>query len=106
MLHSNDDIHLNFGLVTKLPLTMNTKVVHNDILNMSKLFVRSHNHFMHWSHIELSKSTTSLEYLIMQGDLHELCSISYPKYSYDVLVTHINHLHVFTHDHMHRYKET
>ena len=50
MLHSNDGIHLNYGLVTKLPLTMNTKVVHNDLLNMFKLFVRSHTHFMHWSH--------------------------------------------------------
>ena len=108
MLHSNDGIHLNYGLVTKLPLTMNTKVVHNAILNMSKLFVRSHNHFMHWLHIKLSRSTciASLKYLIIQNDLHELCSISYPKYSYDVLVTHINHLHVFTHDHMLRYKET
>ena len=57
MLHSNDGIHSNFSLVTKLPLTMNTKVVHDAILNMSKLFVRSHTHFMHWFHIELSRST-------------------------------------------------
>ena len=77
MLHSNDGIHLNYGLVTKLPLTMNTKVVHNDLLNMSKLFVRSHNHFMHWLHIELLSSThlASLKYLIMKSDLHEQCSI-------------------------------
>ena len=49
---------------------MNTKVVHHDLLNMFKLFVRSHTHFMHWSHIGLSRSThiTSLKYLIMKGD--------------------------------------
>jgi len=55
--HSQDDLHMNYDLVTTLALTMNTKVVHNDLLNMFKLFVRSHNHFMHWSHIELSRST-------------------------------------------------
>ena len=60
MPHSNDGIHLNFGLVTKLPLTMNTKVVHHDLLNMFKLFVRSHTHFMHWSHIGLSRSTHNI----------------------------------------------
>ena len=37
MLHSNDGIHLNYDLVTKLALVMNTKVVHNDILNMVKV---------------------------------------------------------------------
>ena len=47
LLHSNDGIHLNYDLVTHLALAMNTKVVHNDILNMFKLFVRSHNHFIH-----------------------------------------------------------
>ena len=75
MLHSNDGIHLNYGLVTKLPLTMNTKVVHLDLLNMFKLLVRSHTYFMPWSHIGLSRSThiTSLKYLIRQNDLHELC---------------------------------
>ena len=91
MLHSNHGIHLNYGLVTKLHLTMNTKVVHNDLLNMFKLFVRSHNHFIHWLHIKLSRSTpiASLKYLIIQNDLHEPCSISHSNYSYDVLVTHI-----------------
>ena len=83
MLHSNDGIHLNYGLVTKLPLTMNTKVVHNDLLNMFKLSVRSYTHFMHWSHIKLSRSTyiASLKDLIMQSDLHEYCSTSHPKCS-------------------------
>ena len=34
---SNGDLHYNYGLETKLALVMNTKVVHNDILNMFKL---------------------------------------------------------------------
>ena len=77
LLHSNDGIHLNYDLVTNLALAMNTKDVHNDTLNMFKLLIRSHNHFMHWLHIKLSRSTyiASLKYLIMQSDLHEPCSI-------------------------------
>ena len=49
LLHSNDDLYLNlnYDLVTNLALAMNTKVVHNDTLNMFKLFIRSHNHFIH-----------------------------------------------------------
>ena len=31
---SNDDLHYNYDLETKLALVMNTKVVHSDILNM------------------------------------------------------------------------
>ena len=98
LLHFNDGIHLSYDLVTKLALAMNTKVVHNDIINLFKLFLRSHNHFIHWLHIKLSRSTciASFKYLIMQSHLHEHCSTSHPKYSYDDLVTHINHLHVFT----------
>ena len=46
ILHSNDDQHLNYDLVTKLALVMNTKVVHNDIVNMFNIFLRSHNHFV------------------------------------------------------------
>ena len=42
LLHSNDGIHLNYDLATKLALAMNTKVVHNDILNMFNVFLRSH----------------------------------------------------------------
>ena len=34
ILLSNDDLHYIYVLVTKLALVMNTKVVHNDILNM------------------------------------------------------------------------
>jgi len=93
LLHSNDDLYLNlnYDLVTNLALAMNTKVVHNDTLNMFKLFIRSHKQFIHWVHIKLSRSTcvASLKYLIMQSDLHEHCSISHSNYSYDVLVTHI-----------------
>ena len=46
-LHSQDDLYMNYDLVTTLALTMNTKVVHKDILNMFNLFGRSHNHFRH-----------------------------------------------------------
>ena len=47
LLLSNDDLYLNYDLVTKLALAMNTKVVHDDTLNMFKLIARSPNHFMH-----------------------------------------------------------
>ena len=39
---SNDDLHYNYDLETKLALVMNTKVVHSDILNMLKVFIRFH----------------------------------------------------------------
>ena len=80
---SNDDLHYIYVLVTKLALVMNTKVVHNDILNMFKLFIRSHKHFIHWLHISLSRSTciALLRSLIRQSDLHEQCSNSHPKCS-------------------------
>jgi len=83
LLHLNDGIHFNYDLVTKLALAMNTKVVHNDILNMFKLFLRSHNHFIPWLHIKLPRSTciASLRSLIGQSDLHEHCSTSHPKCS-------------------------
>ena len=58
LLHSNDGIHLNYDLVTHLALAMNTKVAHNDTLNMFKLFIRSHNHFIHWLRTKLSRSPT------------------------------------------------
>ena len=44
---SNEDLHYNYDLETKLALVMNTKVVHSDILNMFKVFLRSHKHFIH-----------------------------------------------------------
>ena len=46
-LHSKDDLYMNYDLVTNLALAMNAKVAHNDTLNMFKLFIRSHNHFIH-----------------------------------------------------------
>ena len=80
---SNDDLHYNYDLVTKLALVMNTKVVHNDILNMVKVFLWSCKHFIYWLHILLPRSTciSSLRSLIRQCDLHEQCSISHPKCS-------------------------
>ena len=41
---SNDDLHYIYVLETKLALVMNTKVVHSDILNMLKVFLRFHTH--------------------------------------------------------------
>ena len=80
---SNDDLHYTYVLVTKLALVMNTKVVHNDLLNMFKLFLRSHKHFIHWLHIKLPRSTciSSLRSLIRQSGLHEQCPTSHPKCS-------------------------
>ena len=60
MLYSKDDLYLNYDLVTHLALAMNTKVVHKDIPNMFKQIARSPNHFMHWSHIGLSRSTHNI----------------------------------------------
>ena len=45
-----DDLHNINDLETKLALVMNTKVVSSDILNMFKVFLRFHNHFVHWLH--------------------------------------------------------
>ena len=55
---SNDDLHYNYDLETKLALVMNTKVVHSDILNILRVFLRSHKHFIHWLHIILPRSTS------------------------------------------------
>ena len=54
----NGDLHYNYDLETKLALVMNTKVVHSDILNMFKLFLRSHKHFIDWLHLILPRSTS------------------------------------------------
>ena len=43
-----DDLHYSYDLETKLALVMNTKVVPCDILNMSKVLLRSHKHSIHW----------------------------------------------------------
>ena len=50
LVHSNDDLFMNYDLVIHLALAMNTKVVHNDTLNMFKLFARSHNHLHVFTH--------------------------------------------------------
>ena len=78
---SNDDLHYNYDLENKLSLVMNTKVVHNDILNMFRVLLRSHKHFIHWLHIILPRSTciSSLRSLIRQSGLHEYGSVSHPK---------------------------
>ena len=52
---SNDDLHYNYDLETKLALVMNTKVVHSDILNMLKVLLRFHTHFIHWLHTNTSQ---------------------------------------------------
>ena len=52
---SNDDLLYNYDLETKLALVMNTKVVHSDILNMLKVFLRFHKHFIRWLPINTSQ---------------------------------------------------
>ena len=47
---SNDDLHYNYDLETKLALVMNTKVDPYAILNTFKVFPRFHTHFIHWLH--------------------------------------------------------
>ena len=51
---SNEDLHYNYDLETKLALVMNAKFVHSDILNMFKVFLRFLNHLIHWLHINPS----------------------------------------------------
>ena len=50
----NDKLHYNDDLEAKLVQTMNTKVVPYDILNMFRVLLRSHKHFIHWSHVNPS----------------------------------------------------
>ena len=47
LLHSNNDLSMNYDLVIYLALAMNIKVVHNDTLNIFRLIARSYNHFMY-----------------------------------------------------------
>ena len=54
MQHENDSIHYNHDLEANWVQVMNTKVVPNDILNMLKVLLRSHKHFIHWSHVNPS----------------------------------------------------
>ena len=44
----NDDLHYNYDLETKLALVMNTKVDPCDILNMFRVLLGFHKHFIHW----------------------------------------------------------
>ena len=50
----NDVLHYSYDIETKLALVMNTKVVPYDILNMFRVLLRSHKHFIHWSHETLA----------------------------------------------------
>ena len=51
----NGKLHYNHDLEAKLVQVMNTKVIPYDILNMFRVPLRSHKHFIHWSHIMASK---------------------------------------------------
>jgi len=46
-----DDLYYRYDLETKLALVMNTKIVPYDIINMFRVPLRSHKHFIHWSHV-------------------------------------------------------
>ena len=50
----NGKLHYNLDLEAKLVQVMNTKVVPYDILSMFKVLLRSHKHFIHWSHVNPS----------------------------------------------------
>ena len=50
----NESLHYNHDLEAKRVQVMNTKVVPCDILNMFKVLLRSHKHFIHWSHVNPS----------------------------------------------------
>ena len=50
----NGELHYKYDLETKLALVMNTKVVPCDILNMFKVLLGFHNHFVHWLHVNPS----------------------------------------------------
>ena len=50
----NSKLHYNHDLEAKLLQVMNTKVVPYDILNMLKVLLGSHKHFIHWSHVNPS----------------------------------------------------
>ena len=47
----NESLHYNHDLEAKWVQVMNTKVVSCDILNMFKVPLWSHKHFIHWSHV-------------------------------------------------------
>ena len=45
----NDSLHYNHDLEANWVQVMNTKVVPYDILDMLKVLIGSHKHFIHWS---------------------------------------------------------
>ena len=50
----NDNLHYNQDLEAKWFELMNTKVVQCDNLNMFKVLLWSHKHFIHWLHVNPS----------------------------------------------------
>ena len=52
----NDSLHYNHDLEANWVQVMNTKVVPYDILNMFRVPLRFHKHFIHWSHVNPSIS--------------------------------------------------
>ena len=50
----NESLHYNHDLEAKWVQVMNTRVVLCDILNIFKELLRSHKHFIHWSHVNPS----------------------------------------------------
>ena len=47
----NDSLHYNHDLEANWVQVMNTMVVPYDILNMYKVLLRSHKHFIHWLYV-------------------------------------------------------
>ena len=50
----NGNLHYNHDLEAKLVQVMNIKVVPYDILNMLRVLLKSHKHFIHWLHVNPS----------------------------------------------------
>ena len=50
----NKSLHYHHDLEAKWVQVMNTKVVTCDIINMFKALLRSHKHFIRWSHVNPS----------------------------------------------------
>ena len=50
----NESLQYNHDLEANWVQVMNTKVVPCDIINMFNVLLRSHKHFIHWSHVNPS----------------------------------------------------
>ena len=50
----NESLHYNHDLEAKWLQVMNTKAFPCDIINMFKVLLGSHKHFIHWSHVNPS----------------------------------------------------